>query len=105
MTPSRLPKPEPKLDLVLERVIDVPQELVWAAWTEPEHLSKWFSPAPWTVSDCEIDLCPGGIFRTTMRSPEGQAFPHVGCYEIDRMRSPVSDWRELPCKVSRGVQT
>src|SRR3954449_10553999 len=69
-----------KLDLVLERVVDVPRELVWAAWTEPEHIKKWFTPAPWTTVDCEIDLRPGGIFRTVMRSPEGQEFPNVGCY-------------------------
>ena len=69
-----------KLDLVLERVVDVPRELVWAAWTEPEHIKKWFTPAPWTTIDCEIDLQPGGIFRTVMRSPEGQEFPNVGCY-------------------------
>ena len=73
-------KSNPKLDLVLERIVDVPHELVWAAWTKPEHLKKWFTPAPWTTVDCEIDLRPGGIFRTTMRSPEGQAFPNVGCY-------------------------
>lgn len=73
-------KPDPKLDLVLERVIDVPRELVWAAWTKPEHIKKWFTPAPWTVADCEIDLRPGGMFRTTMRSPEGKEFPNVGCY-------------------------
>jgi uncharacterized protein YndB with AHSA1/START domain len=69
-----------KLDLVLERLVDVPRELVWAAWTKPEHMKKWFTPAPWTTVDCEIDLRPGGIFRTVMRSPEGQEFPHVGCY-------------------------
>ena len=69
-----------KLDLVLERVVDVPRELVWAAWTEPEHIKKWFTPAPWTTVDCEIDLRPGGIFRTVMRSPEGQEFPNAGCY-------------------------
>ena len=73
-------KPDPKLDLVLERVIDVPRELVWAAWTKPEHVKKWFTPAPWTVADCEIDLRPGGMFRTIMRSPEGKEFPNVGCY-------------------------
>ncbi|HVL12373.1 MAG TPA: SRPBCC family protein [Gemmata sp.] len=71
---------DPKLDLVLERVIDVPRRLVWEAWTRPEHLKEWFCPKPWGVSDCEIDLRPGGIFRTTMRSPEGQEFPNVGCY-------------------------
>jgi uncharacterized protein YndB with AHSA1/START domain len=81
MTPSSPTlQPDPRLDLVLERVIDVPPQLVWAAWTEPEHVRKWLTPAPWTVTDCEIDLRPGGIFRTTMRSPEGKEFPNVGCY-------------------------
>ncbi len=70
----------PKLDLVLERTTDVAPELVWRAWTEPEHLKQWFCPRPWTVSDCEIDLRPGGIFRTTMRSPEGEAFANLCCY-------------------------
>lgn len=73
-------KTNPTLDLVLERMVDVPRELVWAAWTKPEHIKKWFTPAPWATVDCEIDLRPGGIFRTVMRSPEGQEFPHVGCY-------------------------
>lgn len=71
---------DPRLDLVLERVVDVPPELVWAAWTQPEHLIKWFAPLPWTTVDCEIDLRPGGIFRCVMRSPEGQDMPNTGCY-------------------------
>ena len=73
-------KPDPRLDLFLERVVDVPAELVWAAWTTPEHVKKWFTPAPWTTVDCEIDLRPGGIFRFVMRSPEGQDFPNAGCF-------------------------
>lgn len=71
---------DPTLDLKLERVIDVPVELVWKVWTEPEHVKVWFCPKPWGVSDCEIDLRPGGMFRTTMLSPEGQEFPNLGCY-------------------------
>jgi uncharacterized protein YndB with AHSA1/START domain len=71
---------DPKLDLVLERTVDVPRELVWQAWTRPEHLKKWFCPRPWTTTECEIDLRPGGIFRTVMRSPEGEETPVVGCY-------------------------
>ena len=69
----------PNLDLVLERVIDVPPELVWRCWTEPEHLKQWFAPRPWTVVDCQIDLRPGGMMRTVMRSPEGEDFPGEGC--------------------------
>ncbi|MPY88643.1 MAG: polyketide cyclase [Luteitalea sp.] len=80
MTRPTVYQPDPKLDLVLERIVDVPRELVWAAWTTPEHVKKWFTPVPWTTVDCEIDLRPGGIFRTVMRSPEGKDFPHAGCY-------------------------
>ncbi|MGO4447390.1 SRPBCC family protein [Phyllobacterium sp. TAF24] len=78
MTP--LLRPDPKLDLVLERIVDVPRELVWKAWTRPEHISKWFTPKPWYISDCEIDLRPGGIFRTVMNSPEGEQSIIHGCY-------------------------
>lgn len=70
----------PKLDLVLEREIDVPRELVWEAWTRPEHLPHWFVPAPWSLADCELDVRPGGMFRTVMRSPEGELHPGIGCY-------------------------
>jgi uncharacterized protein YndB with AHSA1/START domain len=69
-----------RLDLVLERTVDVPPELVWKAWTEPEHLKPWFTPVPWKTVECDIDLRPGGAFRTVMRSPEGKDFPNVGCY-------------------------
>lgn len=72
--------PDPTLDLVLEREIDVPVELVWEAWTTPDSIKEWFCPKPWSVSSCEIDLRPGGKFNTVMRSPEGQEFPNSGCY-------------------------
>jgi uncharacterized protein YndB with AHSA1/START domain len=72
-------KPDADLDLVLEREVDAPPHLVWAAWTQPEHLKRWFAPAPYTTPECEIDLRPGGIFRTVMRSPEGEEFDGNGC--------------------------
>ena len=71
---------DPKYDLKFERIVDVKPELVWAAWTTPEHILHWFTPAPWKTIDCEIDLKPGGIFRTVMQSPEGQEFPGTGCF-------------------------
>ena len=80
MTLTTTSKIDPKLDLVLERVVDVPPELVWKAWTTPEHIKKWFAPAPWTVTECRIDLRPGGEFATTMKSPEGVEMPGSGCY-------------------------
>ncbi|PJZ53931.1 SRPBCC family protein [Leptospira adleri] len=80
MAPKIYPQIDSDLDLVFERIVDVPRELVWAAWTKPEHIVKWFTPSPWKTIDCEIDLRPGGIFRTTMQSPEGENFPNNGCY-------------------------
>lgn len=69
----------PAHDLVLERVVDVPPEKVWEAWTTPSILMKWFTPDPWKTVACEMDLVPGGKANTTMQSPEGQEFPNQGC--------------------------
>ena len=71
---------DPELDLMLERVVDVPRSLVWRAWTEPEHLVKWFCPLPWQTTDCKIDLQPGGIFQTTMKGPDGPGLTNTGCW-------------------------
>lgn len=70
----------PELDLKIERTVDIAPELVWKAWTRPEHVVKWFTPDPWKTIACEIDLRPGGKFNTVMQSPEGQTFPNTGCY-------------------------
>lgn len=71
---------DPDLDLHFERQVNLPPEAIWAAWTQPELLMPWFCPRPWTTVACEIDLRPGGQFRTVMRSPEGNDFPNIGCY-------------------------
>jgi uncharacterized protein YndB with AHSA1/START domain len=60
-----------KLDLVLERTIDAPVDLVWKAYTDPEHLKRWFAPRPYEISECELDLKPGGVFRIRMVGPDG----------------------------------
>ena len=58
-------------DLVLERTLDAPIELVWEAYTKPEHLKRWFAPRPYEITECELDLRPGGIFRIRMVGPDG----------------------------------
>ncbi|MES2880390.1 MAG: SRPBCC family protein [Pseudomonadota bacterium] len=72
--------PDPQLDLVLERTVDIAPPLLWAAWTRPEHIKHWFTPAPWQTVGCEIDLRPGGLFQSVMRAPNGQEQTHTGCY-------------------------
>ena len=85
---------DPSLDLMLERTVDVPPHLVWRAWTEPALVKKWFTPLPWTTVDCEIDLRPGGLFRTIMRSPEGQEHENIGCY-LDLITNKRLVWTDM----------
>ncbi|MBC7842938.1 MAG: SRPBCC family protein [Gemmatimonadaceae bacterium] len=80
MTALPVPSFNPDLDLELVRVVDVSPELVWKAYTTPALLKQWFCPKPWGVSECEIELRPGGRFFTVMQSPEGESFPNEGCY-------------------------
>jgi len=94
MTRSHLPPPDPRLDLVLERVVDVPVARVFAAWTVPDQVRQWFTPAPWTTVACEIDLVPGGIFRTVMRSPEGQEYENLGCW-LEVLRDERLIWTNV----------
>jgi uncharacterized protein YndB with AHSA1/START domain len=70
---------ESTFELVLTRTVDVPRNAVWQAWTDPEQVVAWFAPKPWTTVNCQIDLRPGGIFSTTMRSPDGQDHGGDGC--------------------------
>jgi uncharacterized protein YndB with AHSA1/START domain len=70
---------DPDLDLVLERVVDVPPDRIFAGWTQPALLTQWFTPKPWETVAAEVELWPGGKFHTVMRSPEGEEFPNTGC--------------------------
>ena len=74
--------PNPDLDLVLERTIAVPPSRVWAAWTQPELIVQWFTPAPWKTVTCDLDLRPGGRMVTTMESPEGDHYPNAGIFLV-----------------------
>ena len=57
-------------DLVLERTLDAPVDLVWKAYTTPEHIKQWFAPKPYEITEVELDLTPGGIFRFRMVGPD-----------------------------------
>lgn len=57
-----------------------PRERVFDAFTKPELLKRWFGPPGWTVPSSEIDLRPGGKYRHTIRSAEGQQLVLAGEY-------------------------
>jgi uncharacterized protein YndB with AHSA1/START domain len=61
-----------KEDLVVKRIIDAPVELVWKAWTDPEHVKRWWGPKYYSSPSCKIDLRVGGKFIFCMRAPADQ---------------------------------
>ena len=67
-------------EIVIERVFDAPRELVWKAWTDPEHVAKWWGPHGMTTRVEELDLRPGGTWRYVMLAPNGSEFPQKGVF-------------------------
>jgi uncharacterized protein YndB with AHSA1/START domain len=66
--------------LEIERIFDAPRNLVFKAWTEPEHLVHWYGPRGFTLPSCKLDLRPGGAWRSCMFSPEGHEYWVKGVY-------------------------
>lgn len=53
---------------------------VYRAWTEPELVTQWFTPAPWTTPEAELDVRAGGNNRIKMRGPHGEDVDNFGVY-------------------------
>lgn len=69
------------LELVLTRIFDAPRRLVFKAWTDPEHLVRWFGPKGFTSTIVgKIDLRPGAPYRIHMRGPDGGDHWSQGVY-------------------------
>lgn len=66
--------------LVLTRTFQAPMDLVWAAWTQREHLLHWLCPKDFNVLFAELDLRPGGAWRSGMQSPDGTEYIAGGVY-------------------------
>ena len=58
-------------EIATTRVFDAPRNLVWRAWSEPEHLRNWWGPKGFTDTIHEFDFRPGGVWRHTMHGPDG----------------------------------
>ena len=79
--------------LIIERVFDAPREEVFKAWTEPEHLMKWFCCKGFKMLFAEVDLQVGGAWRSSMQSPEGNVYTEVGVFrEIVDPERLVTTW-------------
>ena len=92
--------------LRLERLIPVSPERVFALWSEPAQLVKWFGPDGYSIPSHALDIRPGGKWRITMRSPEGGTHTVSGVYRvIDPPRKIVFTWAWDDDKGTRGHET
>ena len=67
-------------EIVMTRVFDAPRRLLFEAWTQPEHVVRWWGCDGSSLTVCEIDLRPGGAWRFVLRGPDGKDYPFKGVY-------------------------
>ena len=59
-------------EFVMSRVFDVPRELLWECFTEPERMKAWWGAKGITITVSKMDLRPGGTYHYCMRTPDGR---------------------------------
>src|SRR5215468_1188620 len=83
-------------EIVISRVIDAPRELVFEAFTEVRHLSRWWGPDGFTTTTRSFEFRPGGEWDFVMHGRDG--LPGVDLLDRDR---PARADRSAPRRVPR----
>ncbi|RYX83227.1 ATPase [bacterium] len=68
------------LEIVVTREFNAPNRLVFAAWTQPEHIRRWWGCNGSTLPVCEVDLQVGGAWRYVLHDPTGGEHGFHGVY-------------------------
>jgi uncharacterized protein YndB with AHSA1/START domain len=80
--------------VVTARTFHATPERLFRAWTTPEEMKRWHSPAGMTNGSVTADLRVGGAYRVTMRGPDGAERAVGGVYrEIDPPHKLVYTWQ------------
>ncbi|MCB8984898.1 MAG: SRPBCC domain-containing protein [Ardenticatenaceae bacterium] len=78
-------------EIVVTRLLDAPRELVFAAFTEPEHIEQWWAPKGATTH--EINVEPGGLWRYSQPTRSGSLSPFkVQFIELEKPTRLVYDY-------------
>jgi uncharacterized protein YndB with AHSA1/START domain len=65
-------------ELTITRTFNAPLQLVWAAWTDEEHIKNWFGPKGFTNPVCEWNAQAGNKINIHMKAPDGVTYPMDG---------------------------
>jgi uncharacterized protein YndB with AHSA1/START domain len=63
-------------EITTTRLVDAPRELVFDAFTQPEHVARWWGPNGFTNTIHVMDVRPGGEWRFVMHGPDGTDYPN-----------------------------
>lgn len=89
--------------LTLKRIFNAPIELVWEAWTQPEHIIQWWAPKGMKIKVVEHNFRVGGKWKYVMPMPDGKEFISDGIYsEIVRLEKIVTSANFKP--MTEGVE-
>ena len=78
----------PESTIRLEQRVSAPAEQVFAAWLEPESMTRWYAPTDdFKPTQAEVDLQVGGRYRVAM-FPPGQEHPAVVTGQYCRIDPP-----------------
>lgn len=82
MSASTLDAPSPTADreIVTTRVFPAPRERVFDAYTDAANIGRWWGPRGFTTTTHEMDVRPGGVWRSTMHGPDGTDYPNYVVY-------------------------
>ena len=95
-----------KPTIATRRTLDAPRELVWEAWTKPEHLKRWLGPDRLVWVTLEMDFRIGGTYRWVQRAPDGQEYSFHGEYrEIVRPTKMVQTFIFDPMPEAVAIDT
>jgi uncharacterized protein YndB with AHSA1/START domain len=61
-------------ELVISRLLDAPQELVFDAWSDPRHITHWWGPQGFSTTTYAMDFRAGGEWRFCMHGPDGRDY-------------------------------
>lgn len=70
------------IKFIMEKQFDAPIDLVWACWTKPEYLSRWFGPRVETIVHA-FDLSPGGVWLNEMKGDNYAARSRIVFQTVD----------------------
>jgi uncharacterized protein YndB with AHSA1/START domain len=96
---SAQPKVAPKPSLTLKRRLNAAPEKVYAAWTDPEKIVKWFGPDGGPVNSAVLDVRTGGRYAIVFSTADGEEHHVSGVYrEVvpDQKLNFTWAWRTLP---------